>query len=332
VPPRDRDPIRESGGFNLYAYCGNDPVNRHDPLGLDWKNVEVVDKYWYVAGQGYLFTSHREWRWDDGPATPENLLLSLVKGLETGAKYWGNKKIKEVEAIPDLIQQIEDDPTRFVEALGINSPADVLELVGGAFASKVTMPVEAIGSISQALHTAQSDWNDPSRGPNYALQAVGTKAGPIVGAAVLGAILQRGRKGLVHSGFSKDVLEYLRAIENHTGHRISSVQRQHLANSLRGKKYSRLSRDRGRMHRQQFDRVKDLEIAEWERQTGQTWPRYHAGNVPNGREVGGYYDAHHIIENIYEGPHIWWNLTPSQFPVQHQRGLHRDPIMDRLFP
>ena len=32
-----RDPMGEAGGFNLYAYCGNDPVNRHDPLGLqDW--------------------------------------------------------------------------------------------------------------------------------------------------------------------------------------------------------------------------------------------------------------------------------------------------------
>jgi hypothetical protein len=29
-----RDSLREEGGFNLYAYCGNDPVNRHDPLGL----------------------------------------------------------------------------------------------------------------------------------------------------------------------------------------------------------------------------------------------------------------------------------------------------------
>ncbi len=29
-----RDPIGEAGGFNLYAYCGNDPVNRHDALGL----------------------------------------------------------------------------------------------------------------------------------------------------------------------------------------------------------------------------------------------------------------------------------------------------------
>jgi RHS repeat-associated protein len=26
-----RDPLGEAGGFNLYAYCGNDPVNRFEP-------------------------------------------------------------------------------------------------------------------------------------------------------------------------------------------------------------------------------------------------------------------------------------------------------------
>lgn len=30
----NRDPIRESGGLNLYAYCGNDPLSQIDPLGL----------------------------------------------------------------------------------------------------------------------------------------------------------------------------------------------------------------------------------------------------------------------------------------------------------
>ena len=29
-----RDPMGEAGGFILYADCGNDPVNKHDPLGL----------------------------------------------------------------------------------------------------------------------------------------------------------------------------------------------------------------------------------------------------------------------------------------------------------
>jgi|GEM_PF-1756731 len=30
-----RDPMGEAGGFNRYAYCGNDPINRWDYLGLD---------------------------------------------------------------------------------------------------------------------------------------------------------------------------------------------------------------------------------------------------------------------------------------------------------
>ncbi len=29
-----RDPLGEAGGFNLYAFCGNDPVNRLDAVGL----------------------------------------------------------------------------------------------------------------------------------------------------------------------------------------------------------------------------------------------------------------------------------------------------------
>jgi hypothetical protein len=44
-----RDPIREEGGINLYAYCGNDPVNRHDPLGLDWRDGPL-DGQWVPLG------------------------------------------------------------------------------------------------------------------------------------------------------------------------------------------------------------------------------------------------------------------------------------------
>ena len=38
-----RDPIGEAGGFNLYGYCGNDPVNRYDYLGLD--GLDGWDKF-----------------------------------------------------------------------------------------------------------------------------------------------------------------------------------------------------------------------------------------------------------------------------------------------
>lgn len=44
-----RDPIGEEGGFNRYAYCGNDPINRHDYLGLD--DIEVDDDFAYYLVQ-----------------------------------------------------------------------------------------------------------------------------------------------------------------------------------------------------------------------------------------------------------------------------------------
>ena len=145
--------------------------------------------------------------------------------------------------------------------------------------------------------------------------------------------LDAANKGLLDSQFSRNALEYVRVIERNTGFKLHSTQRSRLAENLRNTNYTRLSPEAGRAHRRGFTKtVKDNQIAEWERQTGQTWPRYQAGDVPKGQKAGGYYDAHHVIENIYGGPHEWWNLTPARFPTQHQSGIHFDPIMDTLFP
>lgn len=48
-----RDPLGESGGLNLDAYCRNDPINKIDPLGLD--AVEVSDSgevFWVIEKDG----------------------------------------------------------------------------------------------------------------------------------------------------------------------------------------------------------------------------------------------------------------------------------------
>lgn len=143
--------------------------------------------------------------------------------------------------------------------------------------------------------------------------------------------------GLLSSEFSQNVRQYVRTIESNTGYRLNPTQRAKLIDDLRSNSYSRLSSQAGRTHRRGFTQsVREAQIAEWQRQTGQAWPRY-ANDVLNAegtvlRRVGDAFDAHHIIENIYGGPHDWWNLTPARFPGQHQGGIHLDPIMDTLFP
>jgi hypothetical protein len=43
---------------------------------------------------------------------------------------------------------------------------------------------------------------------------------------------------------------------------------------------------------------------------------------------GAPYDAYHIIENVYGGPHEWWNIHPASNPIEHQVGIHaKDAII-----
>jgi RHS repeat-associated protein len=46
----NRDPLGEGGGANLYHYCGNDPINRMDPLGL-----QTAVSGWYLPKDIRLF-------------------------------------------------------------------------------------------------------------------------------------------------------------------------------------------------------------------------------------------------------------------------------------
>ena len=121
--------------------------------------------------------------------------------------------------------------------------------------------------------------------------------------------------------------KYLNDIKAQTGLAVSPKQQKLIDEALAKNDYTRLSTAESKAHRAQFNKVKNELITQWEKQTGQSWPRYtedlYSKNGTQVRRAGQPYDAHHIIESSYGGPNQWWNMHPARFPDQHQQGIHR---------
>ena len=121
--------------------------------------------------------------------------------------------------------------------------------------------------------------------------------------------------------------KYLNDIQAQTGLAVSPKQQKLIDQALAKTDYTRLSVAESKAHRAQFNKVKNELITQWEKQTGQSWPRYtedlYSKNGTLVRRAGQPYDAHHIIESSYGGPNQWWNMHPARFPDQHQQGIHR---------
>jgi len=123
------------------------------------------------------------------------------------------------------------------------------------------------------------------------------------------------------------IREYIRDVEQQTGRTIPQNQIGNLKDALRSKKYSKLPEADAALNRVEFEKVKNKLIVDWERETGQTWPRYTEDLMTKdgtkvARKKGSAYDAHHIIENELGGPAEWWNIHPAKFPGEHQGGIH----------
>ncbi|WP_255032666.1 transposase, partial [Bacillus velezensis] len=138
---------------------------------------------------------------------------------------------------------------------------------------------------------------------------------------------------------NKDLAKaYLRDIEAKTGRKVCKEQIDHIKEALRNNNYEKLTPKETAKHRSKFtSSLKDRLIAEWEEKTNQKWPRYTEevfdkhGEVA--RSIGQPYDAHHIIENNFGGPHEWWNIHPAKYPDEHQAGIHgKGAPSGKLFP
>ena len=96
----------------------------------------------------------------------------------------------------------------------------------------------------------------------------------------------------------------------------------------KNKHKKKLSGDKKKQHRDDFDSKKDDLIKQWERETNQKWPVYdNVIKAKSGkrtlRKKGSRFDAHEIIPNVHNSPLEWWNLHPAAVGSQHQGGIHR---------
>lgn len=127
---------------------------------------------------------------------------------------------------------------------------------------------------------------------------------------------------------------YMREVETLTKLKVHPKQLVELKKAIKSKKYAKLSVDETAKSRKEFNKVKNSLIEKWEKETGQTWPKYNKDvlskkGVPYIKK-GDKYDAHHLIENTHGGEHEWWNIHPAKNPDIHQGGIHGKDGLSRI--
>ena len=129
--------------------------------------------------------------------------------------------------------------------------------------------------------------------------------------------------------------EYMDDIEKITKREIQPQQKELIEKALKENDFAKLSPEDTFASRVKFNNMKDGLIKEWEKHTGETWPRY-AEDVVNDagtviRKAGDPFDAHHIIEVTTNGPHEWWNIHPAGFPGEHKMIHAADGFASKIF-
>ena len=135
-------------GYNMFAYCGNNPVIYNDPLGLMTTAIEVGNKYGYGSPE-YVLAEHYETYYakDNFDASP------IIEGLLV--RFSAEEVIRAVENInyqvtPQILEQYKD--------LGGTLPIPINDAV----ITKAVGVSVAIGTLEISCGIAVDDSGDAS--------------------------------------------------------------------------------------------------------------------------------------------------------------------------
>jgi RHS repeat-associated protein len=158
----NRDPMGEGGGFNLYAYCANDPIAFIDVLGYD------CDGFWstFFNGVGNDFERVGSDLWQLGLEGDD-----IVGYGEASLGGYGD----EFDGYSDLFQNIYNNSAAY------NADQMQANILGGTLNAEGNVATLGLLGIGEGTYQAATTGNYNSLQDNFAFMALGASAYGLLG-------------------------------------------------------------------------------------------------------------------------------------------------------
>jgi hypothetical protein len=305
-----RDPLGEAGGFNLYAYCGNDPVNRHDPLGL--ATLDGHHQAANTARQNLKDTFNYDGMTTRGPLEPvESNRDEIERYLNRDTiGFFIRKEARNFDLYRSWYEALKANETRAVQMRSVLQWAHSAGLVGKNYAKTIDWDSDHFAALAHA-YRENGGKDFLMFGANVALFAVDMAAG---GPSGEGLVAKEGLNRLAYSGVREGVEEHIAAAVARRGVSANSTVGRILGKldqypqiiDLRTGRSIPMPSDIGEI-------VSKAQRVSWgARERGEFISEWYRRGYKTPRGGWEYYDIHHIKPREFGGTNDFWNLAPVE--------------------